>query len=250
MLLSPCKNKKGKGYTHAENEPDRFHGVGPFNIKTGESTKNNKATTYTEIFSKTIMDLGRKNDKIVAISAAMPDGTGSNGFSKAFPDRFFDGGIAEGHCVTFAAGMAKCDMKPIVAIYSTFLQRAYDEILHDVCINNLPVTFAIDRAGLVGQDGETHQGVFDISFLSHMPNMTVMAPKNRYELEDMLHFANNYNGPLAIRYPRGNAYEGLEEYRQESELGKAEVIYEDKDQEVLRIALGSMVETAVAVRTC
>ena len=247
-VIIHVKTKKGKGYTHAENEPDRFHGVGPFNIKTGESTKNNKATTYTEIFSKTIMDLGRKNDKIVAISAAMPDGTGSNGFSKAFPDRFFDGGIAEGHCVTFAAGMAKCDMKPIVAIYSTFLQRAYDEILHDVCINNLPVTFAIDRAGLVGQDGETHQGVFDISFLSHMPNMTVMAPKNRYELEDMLHFANNYNGPLAIRYPRGNAYEGLEEYRQEIELGKAEVIYEDKDQEVLLIALGSMVETAVAVR--
>ncbi|NLJ90890.1 MAG: 1-deoxy-D-xylulose-5-phosphate synthase [Clostridiales bacterium] len=247
-VILHVKTKKGKGYPHAEKEPDRFHGVGPFSIKTGNATKQNNKTTYTQVFSETIVDLGKENDKIVAISAAMPYGTGLEKFNKEFPDRFFDGGIAEEHCVTFAAGMAKCDMKPVVAIYSTFLQRAYDQILHDVCINNLPVTFAIDRAGLVGQDGETHQGVFDISFLSHMPNMTVMAPKNKYELVDMLKFASDYRGPLAIRYPKGNAYEGLEGFRKPIEYGKAEVIYEDSDQEVLLIALGSMVETAVLVR--
>ncbi len=247
-VILHVKTKKGKGYPHAENEPDRFHGVGPFNIKTGKSTNNGKGITYTEVFSKTITELGRKDDKVVAISAAMPEGTGLKEFSKVFPDRFTDGGIAEGHCVTFAAGMAKCDTKPVVAIYSTFLQRAYDEMLHDVCINNLPVTFAIDRAGLVGQDGETHQGVFDISYLSHMPNMTVMAPKNKNELVDMLYFANDYKGPIAIRYPRGEAFEGLEEFRQDIEHSKAEVIHQEENQEVLLIGLGSMVETAVKVK--
>ena len=183
----------------------------------------------------------------MAISAAMPDGTGLLDFKKKFPKRFFDVGIAEAHGVTFAAGLAKSGLKPVVAIYSTFLQRAYDEILHDVCINNLPVLFAIDRAGIVGQDGETHQGIFDLSFLSHIPNMTVMAPKNKYELNDMLYFAYNYDGPLAIRYPRGAAYQGLEEFRSPIEYNKGEVIYEEEES-VLLLAVGSMVETAVKVR--
>ena len=247
-VLVHVKTKKGKGYSHAEKKPQNYHGVGSFDLATGQGAKTGKIITYTEVFSKTLIELGRKNDKIVAISAAMPDGTGSSGFHKEFPNRFFDVGIAEAHGVTFAAGLAKAGMKPVVAIYSTFLQRAYDGILHDVCTNKLPVIFAIDRAGIVGADGETHQGIFDISFLSHIPNMTVMAPKNKNELRQMLYFANDYEGPLAIRYPRGSAYQGLEEFNKEIEYGKGEVLFDEKDADVLLIALGSMVETASEVR--
>ncbi len=247
-VIVHVKTKKGKGYIPAENEPDKFHGVGVFNLKTGKSIGKKKGPTYTQVFSKTLIELGKKDDKIVAISAAMPDGTGTAQFKEQFPDRFFDVGIAEAHGVTFAAGLAKSGLKPVVAIYSTFLQRAYDQILNDVCINNLPVVFAIDRAGIVGKDGETHQGLFDLSFLSHLPNLTLMAPKNKKELRQMLYFACDHDGPVAIRYPRGNAYEGLSEFRQEIEYGKAEVLYDEKDGQVLLLAVGSMVETAVHVK--
>lgn len=247
-VILHVKTKKGKGYIRAENDPDKYHGVTAFNLHTGESINKKSEMTYTDVFSKTLIEIGKKDDKIVAISAAMPDGTGSEGFNKEFPDRFFDVGIAEAHGVTFAAGLAKGGMKPVVAVYSTFLQRAYDEILHDVCINNLPVVFAIDRAGIVGSDGETHQGIFDLSYLTHMPNMTVMAPKNKYELRKMIYFATNLGRPVAIRYPRGTAYEGLGEFKQAIEYGKGEVIYDEKKGEVLLIALGSMVETSIKVR--
>ena len=178
----------------------------------------------------------------------MPEGTGTEEFRKQFPNRFFDVGIAEAHGVTFAAGLAKSGMKPVVAIYSTFLQRAYDEILHDVCINNLPVIFAIDRAGIVGSDGETHQGTFDLSYLSHMPNMTIMASKNKQEFKQMLYFANDYQGPIAIRYPRGEAFQGLLDFNQPIRYGKGEIIYQEENAQVLLIAIGSMVETAIKVR--
>jgi 1-deoxy-D-xylulose-5-phosphate synthase len=180
------------------------------------------------------------NDKVVAITAAMPFGTGLSDFKKHFPTRFFDVGIAEQHAVTFAAGLAMGGYKPVVAIYSTFLQRAYDQIIHDVCINNLPVIFAIDRAGISGRDGKTHQGTFDLSFLSHIPNLTVMAPKNRYELEEMLAYAISFDGPVAIRYPKGDAYLGFSEYREPLELGKSEVLQEGTDIAIL--AVGSMVK--------
>lgn len=190
--------------------------------------------------------LGDRNEKIVAITAAMPDGTGLKRFRNMYPDRFFDVGIAEEHAVTFAAGLAAGGLKPVVAIYSSFLQRAYDQILHDVCIQNLPVVFAIDRAGLVGSDGETHQGIFDLSYLSSIPNMHIMAPKNKWELSDMLKFAIRFEGPIAIRYPRGEAFDGLKEYREPVVLGKAEWIYREKD--IVLVAVGSMVKTALAVR--
>ena len=247
--------KKGKGYKPAEQNPSKFHGVDAFDVKTGENKAVKKGITYTEVFSETILELAKENDKVVAISAAMPSGTGLTKFMGLYPERFFDVGIAEEHAVTFAAGLASGGMKPIVAIYSTFLQRAYDQILHDVCISNLPVVFAIDRAGLVGSDGETHQGIFDISFLSHIPSMTLMAPKNRMELHDMLIYANLYEGPIAIRYPRGRAYEGLEEFRYPIEWGKSEVLYhplikQDVKQvdNIVLLAVGSMVETATHVR--
>lgn len=247
--------KKGKGYKPAEQNPSKFHAVEAFNVTTGENKAVKHGTTYTEVFSETILELAKDNDKLVAISAAMPSGTGLTKFMNQYPDRFFDVGIAEAHAVTFAAGLASGGMKPFVAIYSTFLQRAYDQILHDVCISNLPVVFAIDRAGLVGNDGETHQGVFDISFLSHIPSMTLMAPKNKLELHDMLVYSNGFNGPIAIRYPRGTAYEGLEEFRAPIELGKSEVLYQipqEKDvnqaETIVLLALGSMVETAASVR--
>ena len=247
--------KKGKGYKPAEQNPSKYHAVEAFNVTTGENKAVKQGITYTEVFSETILELAKDNDKLVAISAAMPSGTGLTKFMNQYPDRFFDVGIAEAHAVTFAAGLASGGMKPFVAIYSTFLQRAYDQILHDVCISNLPVVFAIDRAGLVGNDGETHQGIFDISFLSHIPSMTLMAPKNKIELHDMLVYSNGFNGPIAIRYPRGAAYEGLEEFRAPIELGKSEVLYQisqDKDmnqaETIVLLALGSMVETAASVR--
>ncbi len=190
--------------------------------------------------------LGQRDEKVVAITAAMPDGTGLKRFRNMYPDRFFDVGIAEEHAVTFAAGLAAGGLKPIVAVYSSFLQRAYDQILHDVCIQNLPVVFAIDRAGLVGSDGETHQGIFDLSYLSSIPNMHIMAPKNKWELSDMLKFAVDFGAPIAIRYPRGEAYDGLKEYREPVVYGKSEFIYKEKD--ICLLAVGSMVKTACQVR--
>jgi len=238
--------KKGKGYLPAERHPARFHGTEPFDIATGLPSQQRNKSNYTDVFSTVMVKMGERNPKVVAITAAMADGTGLRRFRNAYPDRFFDVGIAEEHAVTFAAGLAAGGMVPVVAIYSSFLQRAYDQILHDVCIQNLHVVFAIDRAGVVGSDGETHQGIFDLSFLSSIPNMTVMAPKNKWELSDMLKYAINYDGPIAIRYPRGEAYDGLEEFRAPIEYGKAEMLYEEKD--IALVAVGSMVKTAEAVR--
>jgi 1-deoxy-D-xylulose-5-phosphate synthase len=243
--------KKGKGYKPAENNPSKYHGVETFDLTTGECKTVKTGIAYTEVFADTMVKLGEKYKNLVAITAAMPSGTGLNKFKNQFPNRFFDVGIAEEHAVTFAAGLASGGMKPVVAIYSTFLQRAYDQIIHDVCISGLPVIFAIDRAGLVGNDGETHQGVFDISYLSHIPGLTVMAPKNGKELSEMLEFAVNYNRPIAVRYPRGKSYEGLEEFQTPIIYGKSEVLYdipESSAEKVVLLAVGSMVETAVNIR--
>lgn len=193
--------KKGKGYPPAEHHPARFHGTGPFQIETGIPKFKKTKAHYTDVFSTVIRKLGERDDKIVAITAAMPDGCGLKRFANQFPERFFDVGIAEEHAVTFAAGLAMGGFKPVFAVYSSFLQRAYDQIIHDVCMQNLHVIFAIDRAGIVGSDGETHQGIFDLSYLSSIPNMTVMAPKNKWELSDMMKFAARFDGPIAVRYP-------------------------------------------------
>ena len=230
--------KKGRGYAPASNHPARFHGTGPFDIKTGRVLEKKKSPTYTDVFAKKIVSLGEKNKKLAAITAAMPDGTGLVEFGKKFPDRFFDVGIAEEHAVTFAAGLALGGMIPVVAIYSSFLQRAVDQMLHDVCMQNLHVIFAIDRAGLVGADGETHQGCFDLSYLSMMPNMKVLAPKNAAELEQMLEYAVDCEGPVAIRYPRGCAYQGLTDYRAPVITGKSEIIA--KGKEIAVLGVGSM----------
>lgn len=238
--------KKGKGYGPAEQNPARFHGVDAFDVKTGKSIKEKIYPSYTDVFSEKMCELAGKNPKIVALTAAMADGTGLSKFSKEYPNRFFDVGIAEGHEVTSAAGMASAGLKPVVAVYSSFLQRGYDQVLHDVCIQELPVLFAIDRAGLVGSDGETHQGIFDISFLSLVPGMSIMAPKNLWELEKMLEFGVEFDGPMAVRYPRGQAYRGLEEFLAPVEYGKAEMLYEEKD--IALFALGSMVSTGEHVR--
>ncbi|MBO4981478.1 MAG: 1-deoxy-D-xylulose-5-phosphate synthase [Lachnospiraceae bacterium] len=238
--------QKGKGYGPAERHPARFHGAEPFDIETGIPSHPRTVANYTDIFSTVMCKLGQRDERIVAITAAMPDGTGLKRFRNMYPDRFFDVGIAEEHAVTFAAGLAAGGMKPIVAVYSSFLQRAYDQILHDVCIQNLPVVFAIDRAGLVGSDGETHQGIFDFTYLSGIPNMHICAPKNKWELSDMLKFAVALDAPIAIRYPRGNAYAGLKEYRAPIALGRAEWIYREKD--IALFAVGSMVKTGEAVR--
>lgn len=238
--------QKGRGYEPAIKHPARFHGAEPFEIETGLPTHPRTTANYTDIFSTVMCKLGERNEKVVAITAAMPDGTGLKRFRNMFPDRFFDVGIAEEHAVTFAAGLAAGGMIPIVAVYSSFLQRAYDQIIHDVCLQKLPVIFAIDRAGLVGSDGETHQGIFDLSYLSMIPGLTVMAPKNKWELSDMIKFAVRLNAPVAIRYPRGNAYIGLEEYRAPVILGTSEPIYTEKD--ILLYAVGSMVKCAEAVR--
>ncbi len=237
---------KGKGYEPAERHPARFHGAEPFDIATGVPKNKKLKANYTDVFSTVMVKLGQRNDKIVAITAAMPDGTGLKRFHNVYPERFFDVGIAEQHAVTFAAGLAAGGMIPIVAVYSSFLQRAYDQILHDVCIQNLPVVFAIDRAGIVGSDGETHQGIFDLSYLSSIPNMHIMAPKNKWELSDMMKFAVKFGAPIAVRYPRGEAYDGLQEYREPIVYGKSEMIFEEK--EIALMAVGSMVKTAVEVR--
>ena len=238
--------QKGKGFAPAERHPARFHGAEPFDIQTGIPTKPRPTANYTDIFSTVMTKLGARDEKVVAITAAMPDGTGLKRFRNMYPERFFDVGIAEEHAVTFAAGLAVGGLRPVVAIYSSFLQRAYDQILHDVCIQNLPVVFAIDRAGLVGSDGETHQGIFDLSFLSSIPGMHIMAPKNKWELSDMMKYAVSFDGPVAIRYPRGEAYAGLKEYRAPIEMGKAELLY--AEGEICLLALGSMVKTAEEVK--
>jgi len=238
--------EKGKGYGPAERHPARFHGAEPFDIETGIPSAPRTKANYTDIFSTVMCKLGQRDEKVVAITAAMPDGTGLKRFRNMYPDRFFDVGIAEEHAVTFAAGLAAGGLKPIVAIYSSFLQRAYDQILHDVCIQNLPVVFAIDRAGLVGSDGETHQGIFDLSFLSSIPNMHIMAPKNKWELSDMIKFALGFEAPMAIRYPRGEAFDGLKDYREPVVYGKSECIYREK--EIILFAVGSMVKVALEVR--
>ena len=245
-VLIHAITQKGRGYGPAERHPARFHGAEPFDIETGiPSTPRTKAN-YTDIFSTVMCKLGQRDEKVVAITAAMPDGTGLKRFRNMYPDRFFDVGIAEEHAGTFAAGLAAGGLKPIVAIYSSFLQRAYDQILHDVCIQNLPVIFAIDRAGLVGSDGETHQGIFDLSYLSSIPNMHIMAPKNKWELSDMIKFALSLSAPVAIRYPRGTAFDGLKDNREEILFGKSESIYEEED--IVLMAVGSMVKVALDVR--
>lgn len=244
-VLIHVLTKKGKGYAPAEEHPEMYHGVAPFDISTGASVGMRKIS-YTDVFSDKITELAVKYPKLAAVTAAMPDGTGLTEFRRQFPDRFFDVGIAEEHAVTFAAGMTLRGIKPVVAIYSSFLQRAYDQILHDVCIQDLPVIFAVDRAGLVGSDGETHQGIFDLSYLSSIPNMSVFAPKNSSELSSVLEFAMEFNGPIAVRYPRGAAYTGLTEFAAPIVYGKSEVLYREKD--IVLFAVGSMVKTAAEVR--
>ena len=245
-VLVHVLTKKGKGYAPAEKNPSAFHGVNPFDISTGKPKKAKTAPSYTDIFSKKLVELAGRDKRIVAITAAMPDGTGLTRFKNEFPDRFFDVGIAEQHAVTSAAGMAAAGMRPVVAVYSSFLQRGFDQILHDVCIQNLPVVFAVDRAGLVGSDGETHQGIFDLSYLTCIPNMAVLAPKNRWELEKELEFAFQYPGPIAIRYPRGEGYQGLKEYQAPVEFRRGELISEGEG--IALLAVGSMVSTAEHIR--
>ncbi len=245
-VLVHVVTQKGKGYSYAEKRPSRYHGIEPFDRTTGELVTEKQKPGYTDVFSKNICTLAKENKQIVAITAAMADGTGLKKFSRYFPERFFDVGIAEEHAVTFGAGLAAAGMKPYIAVYSSFLQRSYDQILHDVCIQDLPVVFAIDRAGLVGGDGETHQGIFDLSYLNSIPNMSIFAPKNKYELADILKYSVHYDGPLAIRYPRGEAYDGLKEFRQPIVYGKSEIIYKEKD--IALLAAGSMVKVAEEVR--
>ena len=243
-VLIHVLTEKGRGYEPAMRHPARFHGAAPYEIETG-LPKSNGNPSYTDIFSTVMRKFGDREPDVVAVSAAMVPGTGLKRFGNMFPERLFDVGIAEEHAVTFAAGLALGGLRPVVAIYSSFLQRAVDQILHDVCMQNLPVVFAVDRAGLVGSDGETHHGCFDLSYLSMMPNMTVMAPKNKWELSDMMKFAIRQKSPVAIRYPRGEAYIGLEDYRAPIEMGKAEIL--EKGKEIAILAVGNMVRTAVQV---
>ena len=245
-VLIHVLTKKGKGYDPAERHPEAFHGVNPFDIMTGQPLDQKKTVTYTGTFSEELCRLAAEDEKIVAVTAAMPDGTGLKRFSEEFPDRFFDVGIAEQHAVTSAAGMAAAGLKPVVAVYSSFLQRAFDQIMMDVCLQELPVVFCIDRAGLVGSDGETHQGILDLTYMSAIPNMTVMAPKNAPELRAMLRFAFELNRPVAIRYPRGNAYTGLESFQTPVAYGKSEMLYEEDT--IALLAVGSMVSTAEHIR--
>lgn len=236
---------KGKGYEYAEKHPAQFHGVNPFDIETGDELSKSSGKSYTSVFSNKMLELAEKDKRIVAITAAMPFGTGLYYFHKKYPDRFFDVGIAEEHAVAFAAGLASSGLRPVVAIYSTFLQRAYDQIIHDVCMSNLPVIFAVDRAGIVGNDGKTHQGLFDESFLTSIPNLVVMSPKNGRELEEMFDYALTLNCPVAIRYPRGKVTDILDEYNEPLELNKDEIIRHGS--EVCLMATGVMVETALKV---
>ncbi|MFH1413319.1 MAG: 1-deoxy-D-xylulose-5-phosphate synthase [Candidatus Omnitrophota bacterium] len=241
--------KKGRGYAPAENEPVRFHGTGPFDVLTGKAQVNSALRTYTQVFSKKIVELAKKDKRVVAITAAMPEGTGLDKFRDQYPQRFFDVGIAEGHAVSFSAGLAKAGLKPVVAIYSTFLQRAYDQIIEDIALQNLSVVFAVDRAGIVGEDGFTHQGSHDISYLKNIPNLVVMAPRDGAELEAMLEFAINIDKPVSIRYPKAFDPRSLILYPSKKssvqhpassiQLGKAEVMKKGRDFTL--IGLGSMV---------
>lgn len=241
-IVIHVRTKKGKGYPIAERNPSRFHGIDAFDLSTGKSIQKKEVASYTDCFAKKLVKMAEEDDRIVAITAAMPTGTGLQLFKEHFPERFFDVGIAEEHAMTFAAGLASMGMRPVVALYSTFLQRAYDQMIHDVCLQKLPVTICIDRSGIVGADGETHQGIYDISFLSSIPGMTVLAPKNRYELSQMMDFALTFDGPVAIKYPRGSACYGMKEFKAPMEYGKSEVL--KKGQEVAIIGVGNMMEAA------
>lgn len=244
-ILVHVLTQKGRGYEPAMRHPARFHGAGPFDVKTGLPVGKSNPT-YTDVFSTVMRKMGDRRKDVAAVTAAMMTGVGLKRFSNMFPDRCFDVGIAEEHAVTFAAALSLGGITPVVAIYSSFLQRAYDQIMHDVCMQNLHVVFAIDRAGLVGYDGETHHGIFDLSYLGSMPNMTILAPKNLWELSDMIKFAVNYDGPIAVRYPRGETYTGLKEFRAPICLGKSEVIHEGS--RVALLAVGSMVKMAEEVQ--
>ena len=238
--------KKGMGYPPAEQNPDKFHGIGAFHVATGEEIKNSAAPSYTQVFGNTLVELAHRDEKLLAITAAMPGGTGLDQFSRVFPERFFDVGIAEQHAVTMAAGLAAGGYHPVVAIYSTFLQRAYDQVLHDVCLQNLPVIFAIDRAGIVGNDGATHHGLFDLSYLRSIPNLVLMSPKDVNELQHMLATAADHTGPIALRYPRGGGPACMmDQELKVLPIGKAEVIQEGSDATL--VAIGSMVHVAEAV---
>ncbi len=244
-VLLHVGTRKGKGYLPAEEDPTTFHGVGPFERETGKVTSAKSGTaSYTDVFGQTLVEMARTDERIVAITAAMPAGTGLCDFAEAYPERFFDVGIAEQHAVTFAAGLACRGLRPVVALYSTFLQRAYDNVLHDVCLQNLPVSFALDRGGLVGADGPTHHGVFDLSFLRHIPNLVLMAPRNELELKRAMRTAIDYEGPFAYRYPRGNG-EGLALVQplEPLEIGKGEILREGSDAAI--IAVGNMVAEAL-----
>lgn len=244
-ILVHVLTQKGRGYEPAMRHPARFHGAGPFDVKTGLPVGKSNPT-YTDVFSTVMRKMGDRRKDVAAVTAAMMTGVGLKRFSNMFPDRCFDVGIAEEHAVTFAAALSLGGITPVVAIYSSFLQRAYDQIMHDVCMQNLHVVFAIDRAGLVGYDGETHHGIFDLSYLGSMPNMTILAPKNLWELSDMIKFAVDYDGPIAVRYPRGEAYTGLKEFRAPICLGKSEVIHEGS--RVALLAVDSMVKMAEEVQ--
>ncbi len=246
-VLVHVLTQKGKGYRPAEEDPSRFHGIVPFDIETGEAKQKSEKDSYTDIFSKVFCDIAKQDESVVGITAAMADGTGLARFARRFPERFFDVGIAEEHALTFAAGLAAGGLKPVVAVYSSFLQRAFDQTIHDVCLQNLPVMIAVDRAGLVGSDGETHQGLFDLSFLNMIPNMTILSPKNRWEMADMVRFCVDFPYPVALRYPRGAAYEGFPEFRAPIEYGKSEILYEEEDIAV--IFVGHMAKLAAEVRT-
>lgn len=236
--------KKGKGYKFAEENPYAFHGTSNFEITTGKPAENRETATFTDVFSRKIVDIARRDERIVAVTAAMPDGTGLSKFSSEFPNRFYDVGIAEEHAVSFSGGLAKSGLKPIIAIYSTFLQRGYDQIIHDISLQRLPVIFCIDRAGLVGEDGPTHHGAFDIAYLRHIPNLIVMAPRDGLELEAMLDFAVTIQKPVAIRYPKGSAASHISGASfHKVELGKSEILREGKDLAIL--AAGNMVSVAL-----
>jgi 1-deoxy-D-xylulose-5-phosphate synthase len=242
-VLILCVTKKGKGYPPAESNPAKYHSASPFDVQTGESTSTDKRTTYSAVFGETVMELAEKDEKVVAITAAMPEGTGLRDFSQRFPDRFFDVGIAEQHAVDFATGLALSGYKPVVAIYSTFLQRAYDQLYHDVCLMDIPVVFGLDRSGIVPDDGPTHQGINDIVYLRHLPNMIVMAPKDENELRHMLKSALSYGHPASVRFPKGKVVGVAQEKTMEAiPLGKGELLKEGKD---LLIAFGSLVHPAL-----
>lgn len=246
-VIVHVRTRKGKGYGPAERMPERFHGTGPFDIETGLPKNRKQKSDWTDIFSTVMCKEGAKTPNLCAVTAAMAEGTGLRRFRGMYPDRFFDVGIAEQHAVTFCAGLAVGGMIPVFAVYSSFLQRGFDQLVHDVCLQNLHVIFAIDRAGLVGADGETHQGIFDLSYLSLIPNITVMAPKNKWELADMLRWAiHKAEGPVAIRYPRGTACDEFKDYRAPIEAGKWETLYDESD--ICLLAAGSMVKTAIEVR--